>query len=135
MRRRACLSGTATALTLGLPGCTETGFGQQCQSGHHGPPKGVEVTSHATGERTISIAAYNVENESAESVFSRRTSIRSSEKQTFREVATEPGRYRVVVETESLSSEWTETTERCGIWLLLVDLYDERIEARRPGSM
>ncbi|WP_372910699.1 hypothetical protein [Salinigranum sp.] len=135
MRRRACLSGTATALTFGLAGCTETGLGQQCHSGHHGPPKGVEVTNHATGKRTISIAAYDVESESAEPVFSQRTMMRPGEERTYREVATEPGRHRVVVEMESLSGEWTETTEQCGIWLLLVDLYDDRIEARRPGSM
>lgn len=135
MRRRACLSGTATALSLGLSGCTGTGFGQQCHSGHHGPPKGIEVTSHATGERTVTIAAYDIESESSEPVFSRRTTIRPSEAQTYRKVATEPRRYRVVVETESLSGEWTETTEQCGVWLLLVDLYDESVEARRPGSM
>jgi hypothetical protein len=135
MRRRDCLSGAATALTLGLAGCTETGVGQQCHSGHHGPPKGVELTSHATGERTVSIAAYAVESESSEPVFSQRTKIRPGDEQTFPNVATEPGGYRVVVETGSLSSEWTETTEQCGISLLLVDLYDDRIEARRPGSM
>ncbi len=110
MRRRSCLSGATAALTFGLAGCTDEGFGQQCHSGHHSPPKGVEVTSHATDERTISIAASDVENESAEPVFSRRTTIRPGEEQTFREVATEPGRSRVVVETESLSGEWTETT-------------------------
>ena len=93
------------------------------------------MTSHATGERPISIAAFDVESESSEPVFSRRTTIRPGGERTYREVATESGRYRVVVETESLSGEWTETTERCGIWLLLVDLYDDRIEARRPGSM
>jgi hypothetical protein len=93
------------------------------------------VTSHATGERTVTITAYDVESESSGPVFSKRTMINPGEVQTYQEVATEPGRYRVVVETESLSGEWTETTEQCGIWLLLVDLYDERIEARRPGSM
>ncbi|WP_142859124.1 hypothetical protein [Salinigranum halophilum] len=93
------------------------------------------MTSHATGERTVSIASDDVESESSEPVFSRRTTIRPGEEQRFPNVATDPGRYRVVVETDSLSGEWTETTERCGIWLLLVDLYDERIEVRQPGSM
>ena len=133
MRRRECLSGATTALTLGLAGCTETG--EQCHSGHHGPPKGVEVTSHATGEQSVSIASDDVKSESSEPVFSRRTTIRPGEEQRFPNVATDPGRYRVVVETDSLSGEWTEATERCGIWVLLVDLYDERIEVRQPGSM
>ncbi|WP_372910696.1 hypothetical protein [Salinigranum sp.] len=60
------------------------------------------MTSHATGERTVTITAYDVESESSGPVFSKRTMINPGEEQTYQEVATEPGRYRVVVETESL---------------------------------
>lgn len=134
MDRRAYLSGLSATLMGGLAGCAGGVFGQQCHSGHYGPPKGLELNNHATTERTVTIEATNVSRDSSDSAFSTTTTLSAGESRTYEEVATTSGEYRVRVETASVSEEYTDTTETCGIWLFLIGVYDDRIERRQPGT-
>lgn len=134
MDQRAYLSGCAAAFIGALAGCTSGAFGQQCHSGHYGPPKGLKLNNHATAERTITIKAVHEDRDVSNPAFSTTTTLSPGESRTYEEVATTSGQYRVLVETGSVSKEYTDTTETCGIWLFLINVYDDRIERRQPGT-